>query len=244
MRILLPPSETKLKGGRPNAGLPTLKFSSQDPGRSDLMAALESWCRDSPEAAANALKLGPKSIGELANNVFRDADLMPAIDRYTGVLYSATGVADWTPNQRDWAAAHVFIHSALFGIISSADQIPVYRLSYDTKVAGRALKDYWGEQVHEALREMAAGDWILDCRSAGYRDLAPIPTAIPSAYLDVVSANGGKALNHFNKIHKGELIAALVRDSPNVPTPESIVEWASSRGLLLSMDHGTISLTV
>ena len=58
------------------------------------------------------------------------------------------------------------------------------------------------------------------------------------------TANGGKALNHFNKIHKGELIAALVRDSPNVPTPESIVEWASSRGLLLSMDHGTISLTV
>ncbi|CAB4855249.1 unannotated protein [freshwater metagenome] len=91
---------------------------------------------------------------------------------------------------------------------------------------------------------MAAGDWILDCRSAGYRALAPIPPEIPSAYLDVVSANGGKALNHFNKIHKGELIAALVRDSPNVPTPESIVEWASSRGLLLSMDHGTISLTV
>ncbi|MTA05730.1 MAG: peroxide stress protein YaaA, partial [Actinobacteria bacterium] len=154
MRILLPPSETKLKGGRPNAGLPALKFSSQDPGRSDLMAALESWCRDSPEAAAKALKLGPKSIDELANNVFRDAELMPAINRYTGVLYSATGVADWTPNQRDWAATHVFIHSALFGVISSADQIPVYRLSYDTKVIGRALKHDWGEQVHEALREM------------------------------------------------------------------------------------------
>ena len=68
------------------------------------MSAVESWCRDSPVAAAKALKLGPKSIDELANNVFRDADLMPAIERYTGVLYSATNVSRWTPEQRDWAA--------------------------------------------------------------------------------------------------------------------------------------------
>jgi cytoplasmic iron level regulating protein YaaA (DUF328/UPF0246 family) len=208
------------------------------------MSAVESWCRDSPEAAAKALKLGPKSIDELANNVFRDADLMPAIDRYTGVLYSATGVAEWTSDQRDWAATHVFIHSALFGIISSADQIPVYRLSYDTKVDGRALKEYWGAQVDDALREMAAGDWILDCRSAGYRELAPIPAEIPSAYLEVVSANGGKALNHFNKIHKGELVAALVRDSPNLPSLDSLAEWSADSGLRMTLAGEAIRLVV
>jgi len=225
-------------------GLPTLSFSSQDSARADLMSAVESWCRDSPEAAAKALKLGPKSIDELANNVFRDADLMPAIDRYTGVLYSATGVAEWTSDQRDWAATHVFIHSALFGIISSADQIPVYRLSYDTKVDGRALKEYWGAQVDDALREMAAGDWILDCRSAGYRELAPIPAEIPSAYLEVVSANGGKALNHFNKIHKGELVAALVRDSPNLPSLDSLAEWSADSGLRMTLAGEAIRLVV
>ena len=225
-------------------GLPTLSFSSQDSAQADLMSAVESWCRDSPEAAAKALKLGPKSIDELANNVFRDADLMPAIDRYTGVLYSATGVAEWTSDQRDWAATHVFIHSALFGIISSADQIPVYRLSYDTRVDGRALKEYWGAQVDDALREMAAGDWILDCRSAGYRELAPIPVEIPSAYLEVVSANGGKALNHFNKIHKGELVAALVRDSPNLPSLDSLAGWSADSGLRMTLAGETIRLVV
>jgi cytoplasmic iron level regulating protein YaaA (DUF328/UPF0246 family) len=208
------------------------------------MAALESWCRDSPETAAKALKLGPKSTNELANNVFRDAELMPAIERYTGVLYSATGVADWTREQRDWAAAHVFIHSALFGIISSADQIPAYRLSYDTKVAGRAVKEYWGAQVDDALREMAAGDWVLDCRSAGYRTLAPIPAEIPSAYLDVVAANGGKALNHFNKIHKGQLVAALVADSPDVASPDDFVNWAESVGIDVRHTLDSISLLV
>ncbi|MEY4898847.1 MAG: peroxide stress protein YaaA [Actinomycetota bacterium] len=208
------------------------------------MSTVESWCRDSPAVAAKALKLGPKSIDELANNVFRDADLMPAIERYTGVLYSATGVADWTPDQRDWAATHVFIHSALFGIISSTDPISAYRLSYDTKVAGRALKEYWGEQVGDAVREMAAGDWVLDARSGGYRDLAPIPAGVPNYYLDVVAANGGKALNHFNKIHKGELVAALVADSPDLAAPEDLVNWANSVGIDVRHTLDFITLVV
>ena len=244
MRLLLPPSETKLKGGQPQTGLPTLSFSVQDPGRRDLMAALESWCRDSPEVAAKALKLGPKSIEELGNNVFVDSPVMPAIDRYTGVLYSGTGVADWTDLQRTWAASHLYIHSALFGIVSSADQIPVYRLSHDTKVNKVALKDYWLGQVTAAIREMAAGDWILDCRSEGYRTLAPIPGDVPSAYLEVVSANGGKALNHFNKIHKGELVRALVTDGPDLPTTDALVEWGTARGLAMTASGETVTLAI
>ena len=244
MRLLLPPSETKLKGGRPSTGLPTLSFTVQNPGRIDLMVALESWCRDAPQAAAKALKLGPKSIEELANNVFVDAPLMPAIDRYTGVLYSATGVAEWTATQRDWAAKHIFVHSALFGIISSADEIPTYRLSFDTKVNGIALKDYWLGQVQDAIVEMAAGGWVLDCRSEGYRALAPIPASVPTAYLDVVSANGGKALNHFNKIHKGELVRALVNDSPSIPNADALADWANGRGLSVVATAETVTLAI
>lgn len=244
MRLLLPPSETKLKGGRPTTGLPALSFSVQDPGRIDLMVALEAWCREAPQAAAKALKLGPKSIEELANNVFVDAPLMPAIDRYTGVLYSATGVADWTATQRGWAAERVFIHSALFGIVSSADEIPTYRLSFDTKVNGVALKDYWLGQVQDAIVEMAAGDWVLDCRSEGYRALAPIPADVPSAYLDVVSAKGGKALNHFNKIHKGELVRALVSDSTELQTADSLTAWATVNGFAIESNDSSIQLTI
>jgi cytoplasmic iron level regulating protein YaaA (DUF328/UPF0246 family) len=201
-------------------------------------------CRDNPAEAARILKLGPKSLEELANNRFADAPVMPAIDRYTGVLYSATGVAGWTPDQRDWAADHVFIHSALCGIISSADKIPAYRLSYDTRLSGRPLKDFWLDSLGSAITEMAAGDWVLDARSAGYRDLAPIPPGTPSLYLDVVSAHNGKALNHFNKIHKGELVAALVKGMPNLPTPQSFVDWAKVAGIAVELRDSTVCLVV
>lgn len=216
----------------------------QDPSRLDILVPLEAMCRDDPAGAARVLKLGPKSLEELANNRFTDAPVMPAIDRYTGVLYSATGVGDWTPDQRDWAADHVFIHSALFGIISSADEIPAYRLSYDTRLSGLSLKDFWLGSLGRAITDMAAGDWILDARSAGYRDLAPIPSDVPSYYLDVVSANGGKALNHFNKIHKGELVAALVFAMPDLKSPEDFLNWANAVGLKTVVDSSRIVLVV
>jgi cytoplasmic iron level regulating protein YaaA (DUF328/UPF0246 family) len=189
-------------------------------------------CRDEPVEAARILRLGPKSLKELANNRFADAPVMPAIDRYTGVLYSATGAEGWTPDQRAWAADHVFIHSALFGIISSADPIPAYRLSYDTRLSGLPLKDFWLDSLGSAITEMAAGDWVLDARSGGYRDLAPIPPDVPSYYLDVVSANGGKALNHFNKKAKGEFVRALAESGSlaKIVSVDELCAWGAVHG--------------
>jgi cytoplasmic iron level regulating protein YaaA (DUF328/UPF0246 family) len=244
VRILLPPSETKLKGGAPHPGRFALSFPVQDPSRYDILVPLEGLSRDDPAEAARILKLGPKSLDELANNRFTDAPVMPAIDRYTGVLYSATGVDTWTPKQRDWAATHVYIHSALFGIISSADPIPAYRLSYDTRLLGRPLKDFWLDSLAHAITEMAAGDWVLDARSSGYRDLAPVPAGVTSFYLEVVSANGGKALNHFNKVHKGELVAALVADSPTLVSIEDFVNWCDSIGVTIRFSVDSIALVV
>ena len=244
MRLLLPPSETKLKGGLPKTGPLTLSFPSQDAVRTRLMSALETFCRNEPAKAAKALKLGPKSIEELANNVFEGAPVLPAIDRYTGVLYSATGITDWTREQRAWAATNIFIHSSLLGVVSSADPIPNYRLSFDSKVAGVSLRDVWSDIASTAIAEMAAGDWVLDCRSEGYRALAPIPDKVSSLYLEVVSAKGGTALNHFNTIHKGELVQKFVSARPSLPTPESFVDWAVSVGLHVRLTKHTAVLAI
>jgi cytoplasmic iron level regulating protein YaaA (DUF328/UPF0246 family) len=221
-----------------------LSFAAQDSVREKLMTDLEEFCRNDSAVAAKALKLGPKSIDELANNVFTAAPVMPVIDRYTGVLYSATGVADWSNSARRWAAEHIFIHSSLLGIVSSADSIPNYRLSHDTKVRGVSLRDYWTDTASSAIAEMAWGDWVLDCRSEGYRALAPVPPGVESRYLDVVTADGGKALNHFNKAHKGELVRDLVGSQPTLPTPESFRQWAGVVGLSVTLGESTITLAV
>jgi cytoplasmic iron level regulating protein YaaA (DUF328/UPF0246 family) len=146
--------------------------------------------------------------------------------------------------ERDWAATNIFIHSSLLGVISSADPIPNYRLSYDSKVAGASLRDVWSDTASTAIAEMAAGDWVLDCRSEGYRALAPVPPEVESRYLEVVTKEGGKALNHFNKVHKGELVRELVRSQPNLPTPELLIDWAGRSGFAVTVETRVITLAV
>lgn len=244
MRLLLPPSETKRSGGAPHSGRFALSFASQDRVRFELSDALEAFSRDSPAEAAKVLGLGPKSISELAHNAFGSAPVMPAIDRYTGVLYSATGADSWSPEQRAWAGEHVFIHSALWGIVSSLDEIPAYRLSHNSRLGGRSLGAWWGSDASDAIAEMAGDDWVLDARSAAYRELAPIPVGVRSSVLEVVSADGGKALNHFNKVHKGELVSALVRDAPKIASPKSLVDWGQRFSRDLRADDELLELVV
>jgi hypothetical protein len=60
----------------------------------------------------------------------------------------------------------------------------------------------------------------------------------------VVSANGGKALNHFNKVHKGELLAALVADSPELVSLDDFVNWCDSVGITIRFSVDSIALVV
>jgi hypothetical protein len=67
---------------------------------------------------------------------------------------------------------------------------------------------------------------------------------VTSLYLDVVSKAGRKALNHFNKVHKGELVAALVEDLPALVTPKALVDWGNNRGLQMDWESSRMLLKI
>ncbi|GAA5203960.1 peroxide stress protein YaaA [Microbacterium jejuense] len=235
MLILLPPSETKRAGGvaRPldvtRLALPTLA-----PQREAVVDALVALSADE-EAAARALKLGPKQHGEIAvNAALRDAPTMPAVDRYTGVLYDALGAASLTPAARRWVGAHVLVHSAPFGPVGALDPIPAYRLGAGTSLPGvPALRRLWSDAVSSALGELEPR-FVLDLRSEAYAALGPVPDGIPSRYVRVVdegSDGAVRALNHFNKHAKGALVRRLADERPRISSAAGFVRWADAAGL-------------
>ncbi len=83
----------------------------------------------------------------------------------------------------------------------------------------------------EALAAVEA-PFVLDLRSEAYVALGPVPSAAASAYVRVVSDDGSdagvRALNHFNKRAKGELVRALARDAPAIASGEDLLEWAAA----------------
>jgi hypothetical protein len=237
MLILLPPSETKRPGG--GAGpleLERLRLPALLPEREAVTAALVALGAD-PVAAQRALKLGPTQLGEIPVIAgLRSAPTTPAIDRYTGVLYDALCASTLDAAARRWLGRHLLIHSAPFGPVGALDRIPNYRLGAAARVPGLPpLVRLWAERVSEALRAEAPS-FVLDLRSEAYVALGPIPASVPSAYVRVVSesATGAtRALNHFNKHAKGELVRRLALDRPRVRSRAGLLAWADAAGVAL-----------
>ena len=233
MKILLPPSETKHPGG---SGIPfsfaELALPSLTAHRQNVVDALVALSVDSIEAR-RVLKLSERQLGDIAHNAaLRTSPTMPAVDRYTGVLYDALDAASLDAASRRWLDRHIWIHSAPFGPVSALDPIPVYRLAAGTSLPGvPPLRRHWAAATSDAIAQEAPA-FVLDLRSEAYVALGPAPASIPSAYVRVVTAKG-KALNHFNKKAKGALVRALAEERPRLTSLSSLQAWASGRGLLL-----------
>src|SRR5699024_12023022 len=77
-----------------------------------------------------ALGLSARQTDEVERNaeLYR-APTMPALQRYTGVLYDALDAGGFDTTQWSRAGSRLAVASALFGLLGPDDPIPAYRLS-------------------------------------------------------------------------------------------------------------------
>ncbi len=245
MLLLLPPSETKREGGADAAtlDLSRLSFPVLAPQRRAVLAATRRLARNLT-TMADVLRLGPSQHFELIRNrTLGSSPTMPAIERYTGVLYDALDVLTLSASERAFLDEHVAIHSALFGVLGAADPIPAYRLSYDTRLPELSLKKTWREPIGRLLARR--DDLVIDLRSEGYAQLGPAPGAHYLRVMAEASDGRRRALNHFNKRGKGEFVRAIVRSGIDHPSVESLLVWAAANGIALSVAaSGELELVV
>ncbi|GAA1617395.1 YaaA family protein [Leucobacter chromiireducens] len=247
MLILLPPSETKRTGGTGEFDPARLSRDAiLGAPRAAVRAALETVSADE-EAAVRALKLGTKNRGEREHNLaLSTSGVMPVMDRYTGVLYDALDAPSLDPAAREWLAAHVAVQSALFGVLGLGEEIPAYRVSAGSRLPelGSPLKRLWSD-AHAELDWARAG-LILDLRSLDYVALAPLPR--DRGWFVHVSQRGDdgvvRALNHFNKAAKGDLVRRLARAGEDYERVEDLLDWATAEGLELTADPEARELTL
>ncbi|QNA92399.1 MULTISPECIES: YaaA family protein [unclassified Microbacterium] len=246
MKILLPPSETKREGGDgPPLDLDALALPALGSHRSAVLDALVDLAADE-SAARRVLKLSDRQTGDIAHNRrLRTSPTMPAVDRYTGVLFDALDARTLPAASRRWLATHVWIHSAPLGPVGALDPLPAYRLAAGTSLPGLpALRRHWSAATTSALAD-AAPSFVLDLRSEAYVALGPVPATVPSVYVRVVTEQG-RALNHFNKKSKGLLVRALAQDKPRTGTLRGFRSWAQAHGIVFrDGEHsGVVELVV
>lgn len=231
MFVLLPPSETKATGGAgPVLDLTTLRFPELSATRELLIDALTMVCGDVP-AARRALSVAATKDAEIsATAALRKAPTMPALLRYTGVLYEALDVRGLPSAAKARAAERLLIASALFGIIGADDAVPAYRLSAGSVLPGLpGLPAFWRSRLAAPIGTL--GRPLVDLRSAAYAAFAPIPDAITVRVVTENAFGQRTVVSHFNKATKGLLARALVTSRAEIAGISAVARVARRAGL-------------
>jgi uncharacterized protein len=237
--VLLPPSETKRDGGgSPPLRLEALSHPELDPTRKELVDELVDLAADVP-ASRVALGLSPTQDAEIARNaVLWNAPTMPAIRRYTGVLYDALDVDSLRGAAAARARDRLAVGSALFGLLRAHDQVPAYRLSAGSALPGAAtLAARWKPVLEPVLAALSAAELVVDLRSGSYAALGRIPGSVTVTVLADRPDGSRSVVSHFNKAHKGRL-ARVLAGTRAEPTDAAGVAAIARRAGMRVERHG------
>ena len=236
---LLPPSETKHPGGDgAPLDLGALTAPELTPVRTELVEALVKLADDVPASRA-ALGLSPNQDDEGARNAqLWTAPTLPALQRYTGVLYDALDVRSLTRAQRARADRRLAVGSALFGVVGAADGIPAYRLSAGSALPGLpTLRARWKPALSPVLA--AVDGLVVDLRSGSYAALAPLPGAVTLQVLSERPDGSRSVVSHFNKAHKGRVARLLASSTAEPSDVLGLRRLLRRAGLHVEHDRGT-----
>lgn len=239
MLIILPPSETKAHGGNGAAlNWDGLSFPALNPTRRNIAAELQSLDLDE---ALEVLKISEKLRAEAeSNHQLESSPTMPALERFTGVLYDALDAPSLPPEARRYLA----VGDALFGLVHADDLIPHYRLSGGTKLGGRTLKSRWGTAISDELRALAAEELVIDMRSGTYQQLGKLKEAATVRVESVQEDGSRKVVSHFNKHYKGQLARVLALHGSEVESIDDAARVAEAAGMSTELRGSELVLVV
>jgi hypothetical protein len=217
--LLLPPSETKRGGGDgPPLRVEALSSPELAPMRDALIDELVELTGDH-SACERALGISASQHTEIERNAtLRSAATLPAISRYSGVLYDALDIGSLRGASAARARARLAVGSALFGLLRADDPVPAYRLSATSKLPGQpSLAARWRPLLEPVLAQMASSEQVVDLRSASYAALGRLSGAVKVDVLAEHSDGRRTVVSHFNKTHKGRLarVLATTRSEPD-----------------------------
>jgi cytoplasmic iron level regulating protein YaaA (DUF328/UPF0246 family) len=220
--VLIPPSEGKAEGGAgPVWGRGEMRFDLDD-------------------ARVRVLKkLGARG------KVIAAAPTMPALDRYTGVLYGALGYRGLERVLRRRVDASVVVFSGLWGLVAPTDPLPFYKLKMTMAApSGGRLAPWWKPRIAAVLDPFVDGRVVWDLLPKEHFAAWPTSEApklrITARFLDDRGDGSLITVSHWNKLLKGALVRHVVQTK--LTDPAGLAEFDHPQGYVyrpeLTMTEG------
>ncbi len=230
--ILLPPSEGKSEAGSGSPlNLDSLSFPTLNPTRARMTKALVQLSQR-PRSSKRLLGVkGPALEKAMAENAsIETAPTLPAIERYTGVMYDAIEYPSLSSDAREAFDQSVIIMSGLFGIVRPTDLIPAYKLKMGAALLRRkTCSSVWKPLVTKSLATNAETGVIWDLLPLEH-SAAWDPSAVPCAsrirvkFLERAAGGQMKTVTHLSKLLKGALVRHVANNTAAAGSPESALE--------------------
>ena len=239
--ILLPPSEGKATGGK---GPPWESVDQSFPAladpRREVVHALVEAMGGSSETRSKLLGVKATKAEEATavNLDVATAPTMPAIDRYTGVLYDALNYPSLPAKVRRGVDRQVVVFSGLWGVVRPTDPIPDYKLKMGASLPGLGKPArFWKPLISDAVAGAIAASktdmvWdLLPNEHTAAWDPSVAGRRIRVRFLDDVVKNGERTLvtvSHWNKLLKGALVRHVVEHG--LDDPAGLVDFDHPEG--------------
>ncbi len=235
--ILLPPSEGKASGGSGPPWAPGCMTLDLDATRSGVLDDLERAMRGGEAARRKLLGVQGTALesATAANRSVRTAPTLPAIERYTGVLYDELDQASLPVASRRRLGGSVLILSGLWGAVAPGDPVPDYKLKMGA-VPGRGprLSSRWAEPLSEAVGRVARGRRVWNLlpkeHDAAWRPPADLEQ-VSVEFLEPNRSGELVAVSHWNKLLKGALVRHLLAEPST--TLDELADWEHPLGFRL-----------
>ncbi len=204
MKILLAPSETKLRGGQGHFDISSIIFKEISQEREKLINMYKELLKNGETDEIFGLKK-PQDITYYQTQTITDQPTLKAIQRYTGVAFDYLDYPSLPVKAKSYLDNNLLIFSNLFGILQASDQIPDYRLQQGKSIQEIKTDKYYNPIIKEPLDTLLDNEDILDIR-AGYYDKFYKPSR---PYTTLKFLKDGKVVSHWAKAYRGTVLRAI-----------------------------------
>ena len=196
--------------------------------------------------------LGVKGVAlesaTLANQTLLTSPTLPAIERYTGVLYEALDAPTLPAAAKKRMAKSILIFSGLWGAVTPADLIPDYKLKMGASLTALGkLSTWWRPRLTPQVTALAQGRQVWNLLPLEHNAAwtpPPEQDQITVKFFERRADGSLVAVSHWNKFLKGALLRHLL-EHPET-TPSSLESWQHPSGYrldpLLTQTRGAVRL--
>ena len=194
--------------------------------------------------AQRELKVGPAAAAAAlaAHRELSTGPALPALRRYTGVLYQELDFPGQPAPLRRRLASSTVIVSGLWGLLRGDDPVPAYKLPIGASVPGVGrLAAWWRPRLTPVLAEYLTGAVVWNLLPGAYAAaLGPLETARVVWTVRVVRDRDGRrsVVGHDNKAVKGALTRSVIERAAT--EPGALTDWTGPTGYRIESVTGGV----